>query len=48
MEDVICDEQFAAVAERVNGDVTWEPIVGIVTVTLAKAGVANVTRSNVE
>jgi hypothetical protein len=39
---------LAALAERVNGDVTWAPMAGALTVTLAKAGAANVTRSNVE
>jgi hypothetical protein len=48
MAEMFCDEQFAAKAERVNGDVTWAPMVGMVTVTLAKAGAAQVTRSSAE
>jgi hypothetical protein len=48
MAEVICDEQFAAFAERANGDPTSAPFVGLLTVTAANAGAANIARINGE
>jgi hypothetical protein len=36
------DEQVAAVAERVNGDETLAPLTGLLTTTLAAAGIERV------
>jgi len=42
IEDTFWDEQFAAVADRLNGDPTWAPLVGVLTVTLATTGTVRV------
>jgi hypothetical protein len=46
MVDVFCDEQLAALAESENGDPTWAPLAGLLTVTLARAGAARVASSD--
>jgi len=46
MAAVFCDEQFAAFAERVNGDPTSEPFEGLLTVTVANAGATNIAKIN--
>ena len=38
--EIACDEQLGASAERVKGEETWAPLPGLLTVTVANAGLA--------
>jgi hypothetical protein len=46
MAEVFCDEQFAALAERANGDPTSAPFEGLLTMTVANAGTAKIAKVN--
>jgi hypothetical protein len=38
--EIACDEQLGASAESVKGEETWAPFPGLLTVTVANAGLA--------